>query len=114
MKTLTDFKTALVPGSIWDTFGATTGLIRRRKVGLRQSNAVAFESDNPNKPNMAWLYWPKAIDLVFLPDIGAVRVRNKIMDSYLVYAPVASMDAACLLLTKNPLANGVVPKAAWL
>lgn len=109
MKTLKDFKTRLSVHSIWDCFDSNTGKIKRRRVGLRQGNAVGFNSPDAALASLAWLYWPKASQLTFLPALDAVRVENDIMGGYLVYAKVESMDAPCRLEI-GTLANGTKPE----
>ena len=63
MKTLTDFKRALVLGSIWNCIDCRNGRsMGDRTVSVVQKNAVAFLTVNGTN---SWLRFPKASDYEF-------------------------------------------------
>ena len=79
MKTLADFKKAMALGTTWKHCAyewqgkphlAGNEVLARgpvtREVGLVQTNCVAFKSNDPNRPNMSWLYWPKSAEVRFV------------------------------------------------
>lgn len=95
MKSLKEFKAAFKIGESWSCYNSngwkgSTEKTVIRTVGLVQTNAVAFNSNDPNRPNMSWLYWPKANQVTFINNNGeySVRVENEVTGGYLIYKKV--------------------------
>ncbi len=57
MKTLTDFKRALIIGSKWNAYNEQCGNLGIREVEKVQTQSVAFKND---QGKISWLQFPKA------------------------------------------------------
>lgn len=91
MRTLKEFKNALQVGTTWMMYHSVLNETKTRRVGIKQTNAVAFESNDPNRPNMSWLYFPKAKDISFIQnDDGTttVRIVNDVLGGFLDYTQI--------------------------
>ncbi len=95
MRTLADFKRALVPGSVWEFYHSGTGKTRTSPVYKLQTNSVAFASADADSTHLSWLEWPKAKDVSFVTQTDgrvSIRIKNPAFgpDSYLQYTKVSS------------------------